>query len=96
MVRLIVIVSFQHKGLEVFFRTGSKKGIKAMHANRIARILFVLDHVQEPSDLKDLNRLHFLHGSYEGFFAVNVSGNWRIIGRFVGKDVELVDYLDYH
>ena len=23
-------------------------------------------------------------------------GNWRVIFRFVGKDVELDDYLDYH
>jgi proteic killer suppression protein len=58
--------------------------------------LFALHHAEDPDDLKDLNRLHFLHGNYEGFFAVNVSGSWRIIGRFIGKDVELVDYLDYH
>jgi len=25
-----------------------------------------------------------------------VSGNWRVIFRFVGSDIELVDYLDYH
>jgi proteic killer suppression protein len=25
-----------------------------------------------------------------------VNGNWRVIFRFEGKDVELVDYLDYH
>ena len=23
-------------------------------------------------------------------------GNWRVIFRFVGSDIELVDYLDYH
>jgi len=28
--------------------------------------------------------------------AVNVSGNWCLVFRFVGTDVELVDYLDYH
>ncbi|MBZ5876657.1 hypothetical protein [Chromohalobacter israelensis] len=27
---------------------------------------------------------------------MTVSGNWRIIFRFNGPDVELVDYLDYH
>ncbi len=96
MVQSGVIASFQHKGLEGFFRTGNKKGIRAQHAKRIAHILFLLHHAEKPSDLTDLNRLHFLHGDLEGFFAVNVSGNWRIIGRFKGKDVELVDYLDYH
>jgi proteic killer suppression protein len=28
--------------------------------------------------------------------SVAVSGNWRLIFRFVGKDVEFVDYLNYH
>jgi len=42
------------------------------------------------------NRLHPLYGKLDGFWAVNVSGNWRLVFRFVGTDVELVDYLDYH
>ncbi|MHB8386994.1 hypothetical protein [Metallibacterium sp.] len=25
-----------------------------------------------------------------------VNGNWRVTFRFVGTDVELVDYQDYH
>jgi toxin HigB-1 len=25
-----------------------------------------------------------------------VNGNWRVTFRFVGQDVELVDYQDYH
>jgi proteic killer suppression protein len=41
-------------------------------------------------------RLHPLRGDLTGYWSVSVSGNWRIIFRFVGKDVELVDYLDYH
>ena len=35
-------------------------------------------------------------GILKGFYAVSVSGNWRITFRFVGKDVFDVDYLDYH
>ncbi|MCI1121460.1 type II toxin-antitoxin system RelE/ParE family toxin [Stenotrophomonas geniculata] len=42
------------------------------------------------------NRLHPLHGSYSGYWAVNVSASWRLVFRFRGLDVELVDYLDYH
>ena len=41
-------------------------------------------------------RLHPLQGKLDCFWAVNVSGNWRLVFRFVGTDVELVDYLDYH
>jgi len=41
-------------------------------------------------------RLHPLHGKLESYWAANVSGHWRVVLRFVGTDVELVDYLDYH
>jgi len=40
-------------------------------------------------------RFHALSEDKKGFFSVTVNGNWRIIFRFDGKDVELVDYLDY-
>jgi len=41
-------------------------------------------------------RLHKMTGDLEGFWAVDVSGNRRIIFRFDGPDVCEVDYLDYH
>lgn len=41
-------------------------------------------------------RLHQMSGHYESFWAVDVSGNWRIIFRFDGYDIYDVDYLDYH
>jgi proteic killer suppression protein len=41
-------------------------------------------------------QLHSLSGDYKGFWAVDVSGNWRIVFRFEGQDVIDVDYLDYH
>jgi proteic killer suppression protein len=41
-------------------------------------------------------RLHKLEGELSGFWAVDVSGNWRVIFQFEGRDILLVDYLDYH
>ncbi|WP_430795007.1 type II toxin-antitoxin system RelE/ParE family toxin [Alcaligenes faecalis] len=32
----------------------------------------------------------------KGYWSITVNGNWRVIFRFVGTDVELVDYLDYY
>ena len=32
-----MIKSFQHKGLQLFYLTGSKAGIQAAHANRLKR-----------------------------------------------------------
>lgn len=39
---------------------------------------------------------HALKGDLKGFYAVKVSGNWRIIFRFEGENAADVDYLDYH
>lgn len=41
-------------------------------------------------------RLHPLKGELDGYWSLGVSGNWRVIFRFIGSDIELVDYLDYH
>lgn len=39
---------------------------------------------------------HPLKGDLIGFYAVNVSGNWRIVFRFEGENAADVDYVDYH
>jgi len=39
---------------------------------------------------------HILKGDLKGFYAVKVSGNWRIIFRLDGENATDVDYLDYH
>jgi len=41
-------------------------------------------------------RLHPLRGELAGFWAVSVSGNWRVVWRFDGSDVADVDLIDYH
>jgi len=51
-------------------------------------------------EAEDMNlpglRLHKLTGNFKGFWAVEVSGNWRVIFKFEGHDAHVVDYLDYH
>ncbi|MDQ1309259.1 MAG: toxin HigB [Pseudomonadota bacterium] len=92
-----MIRSFRHKGLEAFFRRGSKAGIQPQHASRLRLQLTALDAATKPSDLAAPGwRLHPLTGELRGFHSITVNGNWRVIFRFVGQDVELVDYLDYH
>ena len=41
-------------------------------------------------------RLHPLRGELSGFWAVNVSRNWRIVFRYEGEHVTDVDLIDYH
>ncbi|HBO6064777.1 type II toxin-antitoxin system RelE/ParE family toxin [Pseudomonas aeruginosa] len=92
-----MIKSFQHKGLRVFYETGSTKGIRADHAKRLARVLPFLDRAAAPADVDFPGwRLHQLKGEMAGYWSITISGNWRVVFRFVGTDVELVDYLDYH
>jgi proteic killer suppression protein len=92
-----VIKSFRHKGLEVFFRTGSKAGIQAHHAARLRLQLTALSVAERPEEMNVPGwRLHRLSGDLKGYWSVTVSGNWRVIFGFEGGDAEAVDYLDYH
>lgn len=92
-----MIVSFTHKGLERYFRTGSKSGIQPIHAARLTLILSLLDVAKSADDMNVPGfGLHPLKGDMKGYFAVKVSGNWRLIFKQKGDDMELVDYLDYH
>lgn len=94
---LAMIKNFQHKGLEEFFRAGSKAGIQPHHAGKLRLILNVLEYATKPEDMNAPRwRLHALSGRLAGFWSVTVNGNWRVIFRFDGQDAELVDYVDYH
>jgi toxin HigB-1 len=92
-----MIKTFAHKGLERFYRSGNKSGIQSQHEKRIRLILGRLDASCEP---KDMNlpglRLHALQGNLSGSWAVDVSGNWRIVFRFEGANTFDVDLIDYH
>ena len=92
-----MILSFRHKGLEVYFKTGRMSGIQPIHANRLRELLTALNVATSPKDLaKPSWRLHGLQGDQAGFYAVTVQANWRLAFRFEGQHVELLDYLDYH
>lgn len=92
-----MIKTFRHKGLESFFRTGSNAGIQAIHAKRLREQLTTLNVASHPADLTRPGwRLHGLSGDRAGFWSLTVQANWRIVFRFDGADVELVDYVDYH
>ncbi len=92
-----MIRSFRHRGIEKFFKTGSKVGIQAKHAAKLGIQLFALDNAVRPEDMNAPGwRLHQLHGNLEGQWSVDVSGNWRLTFKFDGTDAILVDYQDYH
>jgi len=89
-----VIKSFRHKGLQVFFETGSKAGIQPHHAAKLKRQLVRLDLAKCPGDMNVPGwRLHQLS---TGHWSVWVNGNWRLTFDFTGEDAVLIDYQDYH
>ncbi|GAB6038043.1 type II toxin-antitoxin system RelE/ParE family toxin [Fundidesulfovibrio butyratiphilus] len=92
-----MIRSFKHKGLETLFLDGSTKGVQAKHAQKLTDILDLLDNARRPEDMGfPGSALHPLKGNRAGFWAVKVSGNWRLIFRMEQGDAHDVDYLDYH
>ncbi|HLO07947.1 MAG TPA: type II toxin-antitoxin system RelE/ParE family toxin [Terriglobales bacterium] len=92
-----MIKNFRHRGLEKFFRTGSKAGIQPKHAVKLRVQLFALDNAKGPGDMNAPGwRLHPLAGELKDQWAVWVSGNWRLTFRFEGEDAVLVNYQDYH
>ncbi len=92
-----MIKSFKHKGLERFFRDGSRAGIQPKHERKLRLQLGRLDAARAAEDM-DLPgwKWHALKGDLKGRWAVFVEKNWRITFAFEGEDAILVDYQDYH
>jgi toxin HigB-1 len=92
-----MIKSFQHKRLKALFERGNVSSVRADQVKRLRMVLLALETTSCPDDM-DLPglRLHPLKGALKGFWSVSISGNWRIIFRFVGADIIDVNYVDYH
>lgn len=67
------------------------------HVDKLRDILGVLDRSRVPTDMNLPGfRLHPLKGNLAGYWAVSVSGNWRVIFRFEDGDAVDVNLIDYH
>jgi Plasmid maintenance system killer protein len=92
-----MIESFQHKGLKALYQEDSTCGVKQDQVKRLRSLLARLDASCCVADM-DISglRLHPLQGKLAGFYAVKVSGNWRLVFRFNAEgnaiDVGLIDY----
>jgi proteic killer suppression protein len=92
-----VIKTFRHKGLERFYRDGSKAAIQPKHEKRLRLQLGRLDAAKSAADMNLPGwRWHPLIGNLKGHWAVWVDENWRLTFTFEGSDAVLVDYQDYH
>lgn len=96
-----MIRSIQHKGLKLLWTKGDKSKLPASMIPKILRILTIIDDLEVvPEDLQDLVflRPHPLKGNLSGFWALDISGNWRIIFRFdnTSRSAFDLDFIDYH
>ena len=92
-----MIKSFEHKGLQNFFETGSLKGIKPQHKQKLRIRLIALDTATciEDMDIPGF-RLHQLKGVKKDLWAIDVNKNWRIVFKFEDGNAYIVNYEDYH
>lgn len=92
-----MIRSFRHKGLKRLFEDGDRKSILAEYREKVENILAVLHRART---LDDMNlpgfRLHPLKGRLNGFHAVTVRANYRVIFKLENGHAYDVDFLDYH
>jgi len=92
-----MIKSFKHKGLEMFYLRGSKKGIQSNHANKLRLQLAALDTAQAIDDMDIPGyRLHQLKGDRKGVWTITVNSNWRLTFVFEAGNVFILNYEDYH
>jgi toxin HigB-1 len=92
-----VIVSFRHRGLKRLYERGDRSRI---HPQHVARVELILADIAAADSLEHLRRpgyrLHSLQGRLAGYYAIDVSGNWRIVFSFEGGNASNIDLVDYH
>lgn len=92
-----MIKSISSKPLRLFHEKDDASKLPASQLGRISLILGLLDAAVTPSDMDfPGSGLHKLSGELKEYWAVKVSGNYRIIVKFEDEGVTDVDYLDYH
>ncbi|MBU6486181.1 MAG: type II toxin-antitoxin system RelE/ParE family toxin [Betaproteobacteria bacterium] len=93
-----MIRTFRNKKLKRFYEAGDPAGLPPGYWQKVADILAAVDSAEQPSDVAMFPgwRLHPLKGEFTGFWAVSVSGNWRLVFRFEHGDAFDLDLVDYH
>ena len=92
-----MIKTIRHRGLKRLFEQDDRSRVDARLAPKLRRVLFRLHSATVLEDMSQPGyALHPLSGGLKGFWAVRVSGNWRVIFRFQDGHAFDVDLVDYH
>lgn len=90
-----MIKSYRNKTLRRFAEKGDARKLPLQNADRVRRILAILDAAKTIKDIDQPGMvLHLLHQSDR--YSMRVTGNWRITFRWTGAHAEDVDLEDYH
>lgn len=94
-----MIKTFKSKGLRSLWEKADGSKLPSMQLKKIKLILQIIDDLDDvPLDLAGLVsfRPHPLKGHLNGYWSLDVTGNYRIIFRFENKNAFDLDYLDTH
>lgn len=94
-----MIKTFKSKALKSLWEKSDGSKLPSVQLRKIKLILQIIDNLDDvPLDLANLVsfRPHPLKGSLQGYWSLDVTGNYRIIFRFENKNAFDLDYLDTH
>ena len=90
-------MKIKHAGLRRLYEANHSRGLDPRHVHRLRRILTALDQASYPREIERPGfRLHPLKGARRGQWSIRVSGNWRVVFRFVDGEAVDVDMIHYH
>lgn len=90
--------TFRHKGLRRFYEDDDPSGMPSASVRKIRRMLTELEFAANLAQISTMPgwKLHSLHGSRRGTYALRVTGNWRLTFRMEDEIVTDLDLEDYH
>ena len=92
-----MIKNIRSQPLRPLYEKGVTFKLPASQLGKISLVLGLLDAAVTPADMDfPGSGLHKLSGGLKYFWAVIISGNYRIRFKFEDTSVTDVDYLDYH
>jgi proteic killer suppression protein len=93
-----MIESIAHKGLRLLWEKNDSSKLPPEQVEKIKRILSAVNAAKnlEPLRMMPGYRLHPLAGELKGFWAIWVTGNYRICFKFEDGNAYEINYLDYH
>lgn len=94
-----MIKSIRNQGLKLLFEDDNESKLSYSQFKKDRILLQVIDELEDV--LKDLEGYVYLRpqplaGNFKGYWSLDVTGNYRIIFRFVDGDAYDVDYFEMH